>query len=526
MKHIRKWTAVLAAAVLLLSSVSFAVPAEGAAKEQDTYLLKGESKKDMSHPIEKLDVTGTYKKLTYIPEMFYGNYGLDEAHKKGSFKSDSKAAKDFLAKTEKVSLTLSGDSAPTEVTCLPFLIRAGARTLSHVISRADSHYWMEWSVLDADGYLKTVLGAYTVGKNVSGENILSFWPLEMFEYDRETDHLRYKLQETPLTASFAFKGPYLTLTSGGSSVTLTANEYMENKMPGGSTEFLFNNYASSEPLIDGALTHMYMRYEGPRKSTVEFIIKNAEGTAHLKNCMMELKRDGLMTICYDDPDGKTVSHQYVWFDCRLDGFVLADGTNTYCFNYEFPGGSGSRGLSWEEVSDLEDATEEEAETALAKRKSLLEALEKAFREAGLPVSVDRETGVIALDSAVLFPTDVSELSGEGRGFLRQFLGIYASVVFSDEYDGFVSKILIEGHTDDTGSYEYNLDLSQKRADAVLAFSSSAESGLSAGQLSAFKAIARAEGRSFDVPVLGADGTIDRDASRRVSFRFSINVKPK
>ena len=120
-------------------------------------------------------------------------------------------------------------------------------------------------------------------------------------------------------------------------------------------------------------------------------------------------------------------------------------------------------------------------------------------------------------------------AGTFQGFVadgcRQFLGIYASVVFSDEYDGFVSKILIEGHTDDTGSYEYNLDLSQKRADAVLAFSSSADSGLSAGELASFAAIARAEGRSYDVPVLGADGTIDRDASRRVSFRFSISVKP-
>ena len=524
MKHLRTWTAVLAAAVLLLTPASSAVPAEGAAKVQDTYLLKGESKKEMSHPIELLDVTGTYKKLTYIPEMFYGNYDLDEAHKKGQFKKDSKAAKDFLAKTEKVSLTLKEGSAPEEVTCLPFSIRAGARTLSHVITRADSHDWMQWNVLDTAGNLKTVLGAYTVGKNASGENILSFRPLEMFEYDKETDHLRYKLQETALTASFAFKGPYLTLTSGGSSVTLTASEYMENKMSGGH-EFLFNNYASSEPLIDGGLTHMYMRCDSPKKSSVDFIMGTAEGDTHMKNCMMELKRDGLMTICYDGPDGKTVSRQYVWFDGCLDGFVLADGTNTYCFNYEFPGGSDAKGLSWEEVSDLEDATEEEAETALAKRRSLLEALEKAFRDAELPVAVDRDTGVIALDSAVLFPTDVSELSSEGRDFLRQFLGIYASVVFSDEYDGFVSKILIEGHTDDTGSYEYNLDLSQKRADAVLAFSSSADSGLSAGELASFAAIARAEGRSYDVPVLGADGTIDRDASRRVSFCFSISVKP-
>ena len=59
MKHLRTWTAVLAAAVLLLTPASSAVPAEGAAKVQDTYLLKGESKKEMSHPIELLDVTGT-----------------------------------------------------------------------------------------------------------------------------------------------------------------------------------------------------------------------------------------------------------------------------------------------------------------------------------------------------------------------------------------------------------------------------------------------------------------------------------
>ena len=66
---------------------------------------------------------------------------------------------------------------------------------------------------------------------------------------------------------------------------------------------------------------------------------------------------------------------------------------------------------------------------------------------------------------------------------------------------------IEGHTDTDGSEELNLELSQARADAVLAFL--ADAGLDASR---FTAVGFGESQ----PIL-VDGVEDMDASRRIEL---------
>ena len=82
----------------------------------------------------------------------------------------------------------------------------------------------------------------------------------------------------------------------------------------------------------------------------------------------------------------------------------------------------------------------------------------------------------------------------------------------------------EGHTDTSGSYDYNLELSQKRADAVLNFCLSDEAGLDAAYVQALSQLLTAKGYSYDYPVYDENGEVDMDASRRVSFRFVVNVE--
>ena len=155
------------------------------------------------------------------------------------------------------------------------------------------------------------------------------------------------------------------------------------------------------------------------------------------------------------------------------------------------------------------------------RSDLIAALREAFSgTAG--VSVDAQTGAIKFDSSVLFDYDASELSEDGEAFLREFLPQYFSVLLSDEFKEYVSEIMIEGHTDTSGDYLYNLDLSQRRALAVATFClAEEEEVLSGRELEQLRAIVTANGRSYSNPIYGPDGEVDMDASRRVEFKFRL-----
>lgn len=180
--------------------------------------------------------------------------------------------------------------------------------------------------------------------------------------------------------------------------------------------------------------------------------------------------------------------------------------------------SSSSGIEFE-IDDFEPS---ELEAMKAKTVDLLMELQTAFLDAGLAVSINSATGEAMLDSTVLFDNDVCELSDAGKAFLDSFIKAYTDVIFDEKYDGFISEVVVEGHTDTNGSYEHNLELSQKRADSVMNYCiESATPYLSGNQLSALKDLLRAEGFSYDRPITDPAGNVDMAASRRVCFRFYI-----
>ena len=73
------------------------------------------------------------------------------------------------------------------------------------------------------------------------------------------------------------------------------------------------------------------------------------------------------------------------------------------------------------------------------------------------------------------------------------------------------KVRIEGHTDSTGTDSYNMDLSQRRADAVAHALESR--GADAGNLVAV-------GRGSELPVASNDTAAGRQQNRRVELVFS------
>ena len=132
------------------------------------------------------------------------------------------------------------------------------------------------------------------------------------------------------------------------------------------------------------------------------------------------------------------------------------------------------------------------------------------------------TGESVMDSSVLFATDSADLTPEGKAYLDDFIQVYASVLTSEENKQHISEVRFEGHTDSNGSYEYNLILSQKRADAVMNYCLS-NSSLTEEQRSVMQSVSTAIGYSFSDPILDKDGKEDQAASRRAAVKFYVTT---
>jgi chemotaxis protein MotB len=163
------------------------------------------------------------------------------------------------------------------------------------------------------------------------------------------------------------------------------------------------------------------------------------------------------------------------------------------------------------------------EDIIGVKKDLIAALSDAFSQTDLSISIDEQTGAITMDSSVMFDYNSDELSDEGQATLEKFLPEYFDVVLSDEYIDYVSEIIIEGHTDTVGTYEYNLALSQARAEAVAAYClGDGQDLFSQDMLSRVRSLVSVAGRSWSSPVYNDDGTVDADASRRVEIKFRLS----
>lgn len=170
---------------------------------------------------------------------------------------------------------------------------------------------------------------------------------------------------------------------------------------------------------------------------------------------------------------------------------------------------------------LEDQ-QTQIEALVGMRTRIITSLSSALREASISAQVDPATGSIALESDVMFELGSYDLSERGERFIDRFLPVYLDVLFSDDYREYVSEIIIEGHTDSIGTYLDNLALSQQRALAVASYVLDDDyRGISAAQKRQLRTVVTANGRSFSDPVLDANGFEDKDASRRVVFKFRL-----
>lgn len=161
------------------------------------------------------------------------------------------------------------------------------------------------------------------------------------------------------------------------------------------------------------------------------------------------------------------------------------------------------------------------EAMVGVKSQIILDLSSSLSRANLSATVDPTTGDIVLDSSVLFKTNSSDIQADGRNLLDRFIPVYLEVLLRPEYSDYLGEIIIEGHTDDTGTYLKNLKLSQDRALEVAEYVLSMYPEGTSNRTMLEK-ILTATGRSeSDLIYYPGTSVVNQDASRRVEFKFSL-----
>lgn len=153
------------------------------------------------------------------------------------------------------------------------------------------------------------------------------------------------------------------------------------------------------------------------------------------------------------------------------------------------------------------------------RTNIIRQLVDKFSQSNLILEIDNQTGAIRFSDGIFFDPSEAEIKSNGAEYLEEFIPAYFSILLNEENRSYIAEIIVEGHTDDKGTYLTNLELSQNRALAVVRFILQ-EDFPSFEYKDRIHSYLTANGRSFSQPIM-TGGIIDREKSRRVEFKFRL-----
>ncbi len=168
-----------------------------------------------------------------------------------------------------------------------------------------------------------------------------------------------------------------------------------------------------------------------------------------------------------------------------------------------------------------DGIVEKLQSQKAKIKSLtgikIKVVAALKEELGDKIAIDKQSGSLRLASSILFDKGSAVLKEEAKAELKQAFEEYIGVLVTNtKIKPHLDRIIIEGHTDSDGEYLYNLDLSQKRAFAVMNFLLT----LDFAKEHNIKPLMIASGRAY-LDAIIINGVEDKDASRRIEIKFRL-----
>ena len=175
-----------------------------------------------------------------------------------------------------------------------------------------------------------------------------------------------------------------------------------------------------------------------------------------------------------------------------------------------------------EQQQLLDEQAVQIEQIVGVRSQLIDVLNRELKANHIEVQADKSTGAIAFASTILFDVDSNELNETGKEFFRTFMPVYLDVLFQKDFEDYIAEIIVEGHTDSSGTYMHNLELSQKRAFSVAEYCVQEDNDfLTKDAVARLRELITVNGCADKAPVYNADGSVNDEASRRVEVKFRL-----
>lgn len=453
-------------------------------------------------------------------ENFLENMPFEQREEAQS--EEDEDAEDVESESEDEENNAGGDI----VSILPITIKAGPVTLSSNINdnlRKIGYDLIEYGVYSTS-YENIV---YETAPYRIVDNLIIIYTQWSYEYIdpafiETTDAIIEISHENTIVYEFCFDGRDLILSRGGAEVRLTAADFIESNAL--SLEHHPNN--NSDAYNDMNLLIFRMEPDGSMARAAIHFDNDKFGYNRAVSPLFSLSDDGTMSISWAErevsfyefqPDAATLWCRYIWSGGLGggDGFILIDSEGN-AYPYQLSNFDYRHSILVESLSvDFSELSDSEIDDLLTAHANVMEGLQGAFEDADIAAEIDELTGRITMDTAILFAVGDATISAEGRAYLDEFLDAYAAVILDEDNAGTISEIVVEGHTDSDGTYEDNLILSENRANAVIEYCRSRQPGLAE--------LMTAVGMSYNQPVYGADGMEDKDASRRVVFRFILSV---
>lgn len=169
------------------------------------------------------------------------------------------------------------------------------------------------------------------------------------------------------------------------------------------------------------------------------------------------------------------------------------------------------------------------EESKATRSSILSEVQQSLKQlaAGrIEVKTDPKDAlgllVLVPEDLLAFQLDRAEVSTKGETFLRSFIPRLSTVVCSSRFADEINSIVVEGHTDSSGTPEHNWDLAQRRSMSVVRTSLNVLGETATDrERSTFLRLLSASGRGSAELLTGPDGQEDAPLSRRVVFKIRV-----
>lgn len=181
------------------------------------------------------------------------------------------------------------------------------------------------------------------------------------------------------------------------------------------------------------------------------------------------------------------------------------------------------GIAYKEIDDARaelSYTRTELENIVGIRTGIIAELQSKFNNSNM--KVDPQNGSISFSSDVLFEYGKATLTKESQATLKAIIPMYLEVLLQENYKGYIAEIIIEGHTDTSGSYQTNMELSSERAASVAQFCMDEANGLNEEKIAQLQTLLTINGRAYSDPVYYENtADINMDASRRVEIKFRL-----